>query len=684
MDKSLLPIIAVMGALVGIVLFQIAQSILEDQSSYSLYNRERSLRSFIPPPYGVTVDLPLSPEYGNAVPLVVMGKGESITIPVKISGSESLNLRMPVTLVAEYMGKADSITGIEALMIRPTGIHITFNPSILTVTKGSVANVTLTLDVSKIAETGTYVFGLSGKSEKYDIGTTIYVRVVQERVVIYDENANMKFANVNDIEPNSAYYFLYPITQNVNDVNERWILIRLPASMGGDWNDERAFRAYHVMDIRLGCLIKYFPETFHLGEPCHGSSYDVLNGAAVVGPAIDYNFPNNALPKLDLAIDSSGFLYVKPPKFTVDANGVIGFGRIPVVKSVQLGSSEIPVSKPDLPTIPDRLHIFKVKDDLQKHVVAEAPLKFSPLKVIDRVLLLADFGIKHELSDLQLVIIDNINIEYPDNMNTNSYLVPYYKISGRLIMPNEEIPFERTLKAVEYKIPTNLEVEVYPKEVYENFENLAISGFLKGYDNQPVRSSVIMIRFDESYLGTDIETNSRGCFYYNDWNKNFVKNVFDKMKENDVLSMQSMIETVAWGNEDHNAASVSQTIQLFRIVPPSMPQVVQLYSIEIGGNEHDQYAISIEKSEALEFELVINDIFEKHEPVMLKLKNVPCDLDMEIIPSALDFRYDSDAKAILRVASHADRSANYRVAVVATNERGDLLAQEWITVRVLP
>jgi len=501
-----------------------------------------------------------------------------------------------------------------------------------------------------------------------------------ERIVIYDQN--LRFANINDIEPNSAYVFFYP--NQKDDAWFRWLLIRLPESLGGDKNDASAFRAYSMVDIRLNCLVQYWPDKLHLIDPCHGTFYDVLNGVAVRGPAVDYNFPNNALPKLDLGIDNSGFLYVKTPRFTVDANGVIGNGRIPDVKSIQLGSREIPVSKPDLHEIPERLPIFKVKDSLQKYLVAEAPLRFSPLQAIDKVLLLADFGIKHELSDLQRVIIDKINIEYPDNMNTNSYLVPYYKMSGRLIMPNEEINFERTLKAAEYKIPTRLEVELYPKDLYGNFDDLSIKGFLKGDDNQPVRFSTIMLKFYEVFLGTDMQTDWNGCFYFNDWNKNFVKKIFDRIEEKGALFDESQIEVTASGNEDYNSTSVSETIHLFRIAPPSMPLPIQLYSIDLLENRQPVEKIFIEKSETLQFELLVKALIESDQTVLLTTKNVPCDIDLKINPEALDLRKDFDAKTTFRISAHADKSVNYRIALIATNEKGDLLAREWIDVSILP
>jgi hypothetical protein len=48
---------------------------------------------------------------------------------------------------------------------------------------------------------------------------------------------------------------------------------------------------------------------------------------AFVGPASVQAAPSNVLPQLDFEIDSDGFVFILPPKFDVNANGVIGYGR---------------------------------------------------------------------------------------------------------------------------------------------------------------------------------------------------------------------------------------------------------------------------------------------------------------------------------------------------------------------
>ena len=81
--------------------------------------------------------------------------------------------------------------------------------------------------------------------------------------------------------------------------------------------------------LHLWCLWKYWPEDGRKrGEcPCHGSMYDPSTGTAFVGPASVQAAPSNTLPKLTLEIDSDGFVFILPPKFDANSNGVIGYGR---------------------------------------------------------------------------------------------------------------------------------------------------------------------------------------------------------------------------------------------------------------------------------------------------------------------------------------------------------------------
>ena len=109
----------------------------------------------------------------------------------------------------------------------------------------------------------------------------------------------------------------------------KWQFIRLPEKFGGGRKDVSSFRAYSMVCLHLWCLWKYWPEEGRMrGEcPCHGSMYDVKTGTSFLGPASLQAAPSNTLPKLDFEADSDGFMYISPPTWGVNANGVVGYGR---------------------------------------------------------------------------------------------------------------------------------------------------------------------------------------------------------------------------------------------------------------------------------------------------------------------------------------------------------------------
>ena len=55
--------------------------------------------------------------------------------------------------------------------------------------------------------------------------------------------------------------------------------------------------------------------------------YDVRTGKAFAGPASLQAPPSNVLPQLTFETDNDGFMYIKPAKWGVNENGVIGYGR---------------------------------------------------------------------------------------------------------------------------------------------------------------------------------------------------------------------------------------------------------------------------------------------------------------------------------------------------------------------
>ena len=61
--------------------------------------------------------------------------------------------------------------------------------------------------------------------------------------------------------------------------------------------------------------------------PCHGSMYDPRQGKHLLDQH-HYKLPlSNVLPSLDLESDANGNMWVKPPNWSPNGNGIVGFGR---------------------------------------------------------------------------------------------------------------------------------------------------------------------------------------------------------------------------------------------------------------------------------------------------------------------------------------------------------------------
>ena len=140
-------------------------------------------------------------------------------------------------------------------------------------------------------------------------------------------------ANVNTFPTNYAEVITYPKTGDRvldEEAFRKWQFIRLPEEMGGNANDVSAFRAYSMVCLHLWCLWKYYPsDDKKRGEcPCHGSIYEIDTGRSISGPASLQAPPSNVLPKLDFEVDSDGFLWILPPVWGVNENGVVGYGRL--------------------------------------------------------------------------------------------------------------------------------------------------------------------------------------------------------------------------------------------------------------------------------------------------------------------------------------------------------------------
>ncbi|MBI4258868.1 MAG: Rieske 2Fe-2S domain-containing protein [Thaumarchaeota archaeon] len=147
----------------------------------------------------------------------------------------------------------------------------------------------------------------------------------KERVILPDGTT----ANIDRFPVNSKQIIVYPRTGDpVKDAEpfKRFQLIRLP-SPEGDAEDASAFRAYSMICVHLWCLWDYKPERTQMECPCHGSIYRAIDGLAIDGPASAQTPPNNALARLDLEVDENGDIWVLPPDWSVDGNGIVGYGR---------------------------------------------------------------------------------------------------------------------------------------------------------------------------------------------------------------------------------------------------------------------------------------------------------------------------------------------------------------------
>ena len=139
-------------------------------------------------------------------------------------------------------------------------------------------------------------------------------------------------ANVNTFPTNHAEVITYPKTGDRvldEEAFRKWQFIRLPEELRGNKQEPSSFRAFSMVCLHLWCLWKYWPEEGRKrGEcPCHGTMYDPMTGQAFAGPASLQAPPSDTLPVLEFEADVDGFLWIKPPTWGVNDNGVIGYGR---------------------------------------------------------------------------------------------------------------------------------------------------------------------------------------------------------------------------------------------------------------------------------------------------------------------------------------------------------------------
>lgn len=156
------------------------------------------------------------------------------------------------------------------------------------------------------------------------------IYVVQIQGPHYNEDVN-NYLKISDMLPNSMSWFFYPDSNDTTnrDAFEQFILIRLPEELGGNQNDVSAFRAYSALGINSHCLMKYWPTEGRkrIEEPCHGDIIRPQDGILVVNSNPIKSGVFVAQPYLKLVSDSERYLYVEPPIWEMNNNGVVGIGR---------------------------------------------------------------------------------------------------------------------------------------------------------------------------------------------------------------------------------------------------------------------------------------------------------------------------------------------------------------------
>lgn len=270
-----------------------------------------------------------------------------------------------------------------------------------------------------------------------------YVFTIVNNTLSYElHQGTFDLSQITLMRPNSMEFFYYPNPEDTEnrDVFQKFILIRLPEHLGGDADDSSAFRAYSAVSLSDHCLVKYWPENGRqrMENPCWGDLYRATDG--VLMAAVDSGrvaFSPNALPYLELTTDHRGSLFVEPPVWTLDRNGVIGVGRHVSMEQVRQGSQmlidSVMKSHPNYPQIPVTFGAYTLTQIHFSNDVEVMYLDFSPVSdylylEIDNVSAEDQQAFRNlALSDSKVWQIDNTPIKIDGSGFDKDQTVPYFK-----------------------------------------------------------------------------------------------------------------------------------------------------------------------------------------------------------------------------------------------------------------
>lgn len=256
------------------------------------------------------------------------------------------------------------------------------------------------------------------------------------------EQSNFDLSNIKSMKPNSMEYFYYPNPEDTEnrDAFQKFILIRLPVELGGDKDNISAFRVYSVLSLSDHCLIKYWPDAGRqrMENPCWGDLYRVIDGVMISGvDSVRVAFSPNALPYLELSSDDDGSLYVEPPVWTLDENGVVGVGRHVSMQEIREGSQllfdSVMDSHPNYPKIPVTFGAYTLTQIYFSNGLEIIYFDFSPVSdyvylTVDNVSIQDQQYFKNlTLKNSEIWQIDNITIELSGSGFDKNEAGPYFK-----------------------------------------------------------------------------------------------------------------------------------------------------------------------------------------------------------------------------------------------------------------